>query len=321
MARDENTVLHVFNEYVQAFQTLRAPAVTSYFHFPCMLIAPQGVAVMANATEVESLLDKMMEGLKARGYARSELTDVEAILLSENIVLVSVSRARYKIETSRDQRHRGTTNRAAGRRPRPSARRRPPRRRQPVAAQRHEHPHLLRATVGDGLLRTPRRVRAGRGGARAVATRRPGRGGARAAPGTWRRSGGDSPPESTHSSTPPGRDSTASHRAPPPPSGRRRGHRRHPPRALAGLWRAKSSALSSSSATSSNGAWTQRATPACPSPITACPSSSSATRDTPPVWPPRPSRTSASTAPPISSAGSAPGALVRPHGSTVTEPA
>ena len=96
MARDENTVLHVFNEYVQAFQTLRAPAVTSYFHFPCMLIAPQGVAVMANATEVESLLDKMMEGLKARGYARSELTDVEAIPLSENIVLVSVSRGRYK---------------------------------------------------------------------------------------------------------------------------------------------------------------------------------------------------------------------------------
>jgi len=104
MARDENTVLHVFNEYVQAFQTLRAPAVTSYFHFPCMLIAPQGVAVMANATEVESLLDKMMEGLKARGYARSELMDVEAISLSENIVLVSVSRARYKTDGSQLER-------------------------------------------------------------------------------------------------------------------------------------------------------------------------------------------------------------------------
>ena len=64
MARDKNTVLHVFNEYVQAFQTLRVPAVTSYFHFPCMLIAPQGVAVMANATEVESLLDKMWKDSK-----------------------------------------------------------------------------------------------------------------------------------------------------------------------------------------------------------------------------------------------------------------
>ena len=53
------------------------------FIFPCMLISPQGVAVMSNAIEVESLLDKMMEGLKARGYARSELTDVEAIPLSE----------------------------------------------------------------------------------------------------------------------------------------------------------------------------------------------------------------------------------------------
>jgi ketosteroid isomerase-like protein len=96
MTRDEDSVLHLFNEYVQAFQTLRVPAVVSYFHLPFMLIAPQGVAVMSNATEVESLLDKMIEGLKARGYARSELTDVEAVPLSENIVLVSVSRARYQ---------------------------------------------------------------------------------------------------------------------------------------------------------------------------------------------------------------------------------
>lgn len=104
MARGKDTVLRVFNEYVQAFQTLRASAVASYLHLPCMLIAPQGVAVMSNATEVESLLDKMMEGLKARGYARSELTDVEAIPLSENIVLVSVNRARYKKDGSQLER-------------------------------------------------------------------------------------------------------------------------------------------------------------------------------------------------------------------------
>ena len=47
MARDGN-VLHVFNEYGQAFQALRAPAVTSYFHLPCMLVAPQGVAMMTS---------------------------------------------------------------------------------------------------------------------------------------------------------------------------------------------------------------------------------------------------------------------------------
>jgi hypothetical protein len=102
MARDADTVLQVFNEYVEAFQTLRTQGVASYIHIPCMLIAPQGV--MSNATEVESVLDKMMEGLKARGYARSELTDVEAIPLSENIVLVSVSRARYKKDGSQLER-------------------------------------------------------------------------------------------------------------------------------------------------------------------------------------------------------------------------
>jgi ketosteroid isomerase-like protein len=104
MARDEDTVLRVFNEYVQAFQTLRAQAVVSYLHLPCMFIAPQGVAVMSNAIEVKSLLDKMMEGLKARGYARSELTDVAAISMSDNIVLVTVSRARYKKDGSQLER-------------------------------------------------------------------------------------------------------------------------------------------------------------------------------------------------------------------------
>ena len=104
MARNENAVLRMFNEYVQAFQTLRAPAVASYIHLPCLFIAPQGVVVMASAAEVEALLDKMMEGLKVRGYARSELTDVKAIPLSENIVLVSVSRARYKKDGSQLER-------------------------------------------------------------------------------------------------------------------------------------------------------------------------------------------------------------------------
>ena len=104
MAGDKDSVLRVFNEYVQAFQTLRASAVGSYLHLPCMFIAPQGVTVMSNTAEVESLLDRMMEGLKTRGYARSELTDVAAISLSENIVLVSVSRARYKTDGSQLER-------------------------------------------------------------------------------------------------------------------------------------------------------------------------------------------------------------------------
>ena len=69
-----------------------------------MFIASQGVAVMSSTAEVESLLDKMMEGLKARGYPRSALADVEAIPLSENIVLVSVSRARYKTDGSQLER-------------------------------------------------------------------------------------------------------------------------------------------------------------------------------------------------------------------------
>jgi hypothetical protein len=54
MSRDEDTVLHVFNEYVQAFQTLRASAVAPYIHLPCMLISPQGVDVMTSPISARS---------------------------------------------------------------------------------------------------------------------------------------------------------------------------------------------------------------------------------------------------------------------------
>jgi hypothetical protein len=60
-----------------------------------MFISPQGVRVMATAAEVAALFTQVMEGLKARSYARSELTDLHVHQMSENIALVSVSRVRY----------------------------------------------------------------------------------------------------------------------------------------------------------------------------------------------------------------------------------
>jgi len=60
-----------------------------------MFIPPQGVRVLATAADVEALLTQVMEGLKARGYARSELLDRHVKQMRENIALVSVGRIRY----------------------------------------------------------------------------------------------------------------------------------------------------------------------------------------------------------------------------------
>ena len=51
--------------------------------------------VLATAADVEALLTQVMEGLKARGYARSELMDLHVKQMNGNTALVSVSRVRY----------------------------------------------------------------------------------------------------------------------------------------------------------------------------------------------------------------------------------
>jgi len=95
MAREEEAITQTFTNYVQTFQTLAPHATLPYFHVPCMFIPSQGVRVLATAADVEALLTQVMEGLKARSYARSELMDLHVKQMSGNTALVSVSRVRY----------------------------------------------------------------------------------------------------------------------------------------------------------------------------------------------------------------------------------
>ena len=95
MAREEKAITQTFTNYVQAFQTLEPDATLPYFHVPCMFIPPEGVRVLATAADVEALLTQVMEGLKARSYARSELMDLHVKQMSGNSAVVSVSRVRY----------------------------------------------------------------------------------------------------------------------------------------------------------------------------------------------------------------------------------
>jgi hypothetical protein len=60
-----------------------------------MFISPQGVRVLATAADVEALLTQVMESLKARSYARSELMDRHVKQMSGSTALVSVNRVRY----------------------------------------------------------------------------------------------------------------------------------------------------------------------------------------------------------------------------------
>jgi hypothetical protein len=82
MAREEEAITQTFTDYIQTFQTLDPHATLPYFHVPCMFIPPQGVRILVTAADVEALLTQVMEGLKARSYARSEVTDLHVKQMS-----------------------------------------------------------------------------------------------------------------------------------------------------------------------------------------------------------------------------------------------
>ena len=96
MTREEEAVAQTFRDYIQAFQSLRAPVVLSYFQVPFVLIADIGVRALADAAALEAFVGQLMEGLKARDFSRSEITDMRVHRISEKLALVSVRRIRYK---------------------------------------------------------------------------------------------------------------------------------------------------------------------------------------------------------------------------------
>jgi ketosteroid isomerase-like protein len=95
MAREEEAIAQTFSNYIQSFQTLDSDTTLPYFHVPCLFIPPQGVRTLATTADVKALLTQVMDALKARSFARSELTDLHVKQMSENVALVSVSRIRY----------------------------------------------------------------------------------------------------------------------------------------------------------------------------------------------------------------------------------
>jgi hypothetical protein len=98
MANEEEVIGRTFTEYVRTFQSLNPRRVVPYFHLPCLFASSQGVRVMTDAEEAETVIAELMERLKARYFLRSEVTDSKISQLSEKTALVSVGRIRYKTD-------------------------------------------------------------------------------------------------------------------------------------------------------------------------------------------------------------------------------
>lgn len=86
----------LLKDYYRDFSTLKIPNIVPYFHEPCLFVSPQGVMSTPTHNEVSEAFKIIAEGLRAKGYSRSELIFKDARLMSASAVLVIGVAVRYK---------------------------------------------------------------------------------------------------------------------------------------------------------------------------------------------------------------------------------
>ena len=87
--------LKALHDYYGAFSSLQLSAIVSYFCEPCMSVGPQGVFSVGTRTELAHALTALVEGLRAKGYEKSEFTDPQLTTLTEQAVLLKGNAVRY----------------------------------------------------------------------------------------------------------------------------------------------------------------------------------------------------------------------------------
>jgi hypothetical protein len=87
--------LQALQEYYRAFSSLELDAIVSYFSEPCMSIGLQGLFSAGSRTELAKAFTPFVQGLRAKGYSRSEFEHREVAKLSESVVLVRGVAIRY----------------------------------------------------------------------------------------------------------------------------------------------------------------------------------------------------------------------------------
>jgi ketosteroid isomerase-like protein len=71
---DKAAVTQLLTDYYSAFSTLDAQAVLPYFHEPSQLVSPAGVLPTPTRAAVAAAFQPVMDALRTRGFAKSELT-------------------------------------------------------------------------------------------------------------------------------------------------------------------------------------------------------------------------------------------------------
>src|SRR5207249_2522901 len=99
LADDDNAaVAQVLADYYRAFSTLDARAVEPYFFEPSQLVSPAGVVPTPTRAAVAAAFRPVMDALRAKGFAKSELIDLHLKRLSAATVIAGGIAVRRKTD-------------------------------------------------------------------------------------------------------------------------------------------------------------------------------------------------------------------------------
>src|SRR4029077_2142244 len=75
--------------YAHAFETLEPRTVVPYYDEPCLVTSPQGSVALPTHADVERFFEPLMGDLRSRGYAATELPQLEETRLSDALAMVT----------------------------------------------------------------------------------------------------------------------------------------------------------------------------------------------------------------------------------------
>jgi ketosteroid isomerase-like protein len=95
---DRAAVTQMLTDYYRAFSTLDAQAVLPYFHEPSQLVSPAGVVPTPTRAAVATAFQPIMDALRSRHFAKSELINLHLKRLSVNTVIAGGVAVRGKTD-------------------------------------------------------------------------------------------------------------------------------------------------------------------------------------------------------------------------------
>ena len=95
---DNAAIAQMLTDYYSAFSKLDAQTVLPFFHEPSQLVSPAGVVPTPTRAAVAAAFQPVMEGLRSRNFARSELINLHLKRLSVNTVIAGGVAVRRKTD-------------------------------------------------------------------------------------------------------------------------------------------------------------------------------------------------------------------------------